>query len=69
MSNNNESNTNTTVLVTGATGLVGRQVVGVFQRSGFRVVGQGFSRARPPMILKADMEKSEEIETLVDEVK
>ena len=57
------------VLVTGATGLLGRQVFNVFQHSGCLVVGQGFSRAAPPTILKADLEKSEDIDRLLDEVK
>ena len=33
------------------------------------MVGQGFSRAAPPTILKADLEKSEDIKTLLEEVK
>ena len=40
-----------------------------FQHSGVLVVGQGFSRAAPPTILKADLEKSEDIKTLLEEVK
>lgn len=58
-----------TVLITGASGLLGRQVFNTFQHSGVLVVGQGFSRAAPPTILKADLEKSEEIKGLLDEVK
>lgn len=57
------------VLVTGATGLLGRQLFNIFQRSGVIVVGQGFSRAAPPTILKADLEKTEDIKGLLDEVK
>ncbi|KKK19228.1 NAD dependent epimerase/dehydratase family protein [Aspergillus ochraceoroseus] len=59
----------TTVLVTGATGLLGRQVFNLFKRSGCLTVGQGFSRANPPTILKADLEKPEEIKNLLDEAK
>lgn len=58
-----------TVLVTGASGLLGRAVFNTFQHSGVLVVGQGFSRAAPPTILKADLEKSEDIKTLLEEVK
>ncbi|KAJ5795291.1 NAD dependent epimerase/dehydratase family protein [Penicillium paradoxum] len=58
-----------TVLVTGASGLLGRAVFSTFQHSGVLVVGQGFSRTAPPTILKADLEKEEDIKTLFDEVK
>ncbi|OJJ49033.1 hypothetical protein ASPZODRAFT_164611 [Penicilliopsis zonata CBS 506.65] len=57
------------VLVTGASGLLGRQVFNTFKRSSCLVIGQGYSRATPPTILKADLEKPDEIEALVDEVK
>ncbi|KAJ5626566.1 NAD dependent epimerase/dehydratase family protein [Penicillium herquei] len=57
------------VLITGASGLLGRQLFNIFQRSGVLVVGQGFSRAAPPTILKADLEKTEDIKGLFDEVK
>ena len=57
------------VLVTGATGLLGRQIFNVFQHSGCIVVGQGYSRASPPTIMKADLEKAEDIERLLGEVK
>ncbi|KAJ5912686.1 NAD dependent epimerase/dehydratase family protein [Penicillium tannophilum] len=57
------------VLVTGASGLLGRQVFNTFQRSGVLVVGQGLSRATPPTILKADLEKEEEVKYILDEVK
>lgn len=57
------------VLVTGASGLLGRQVFNTFQRSGVLVVGQGFTRATPPTILKADLEKEDEVKYILDEVK
>jgi dTDP-4-dehydrorhamnose reductase len=57
------------VLVTGATGLLGRQVFNTFKHSGCFVVGQGYSRATPPTILKADLEKREDIQRILDEVK
>jgi dTDP-4-dehydrorhamnose reductase len=59
----------TTVLITGATGLLGRQVFNTFKHSGCFVVGQGYSRATPPTILKADLEKQEDIKRLLDEAK
>ncbi|KAL2821815.1 hypothetical protein BDW59DRAFT_149839 [Aspergillus cavernicola] len=59
----------TTVLITGATGLLGRQVFDRFKRSGCLTIGQGFSRANPPTILKADLEKPDDIKGLLDEAK
>ncbi|KAL3450459.1 hypothetical protein BJX65DRAFT_270839 [Aspergillus insuetus] len=59
----------TTVLVTGASGLLGRQVFDRFKRSGCLTVGQGFSRANPPTIIKADLENPDEIKSLLDEAK
>lgn len=48
---------------------MGRQVFDRFKRSGCLTVGQGFSRANPPTILKADLENPEEIKALLDEAK
>lgn len=48
---------------------MGRAVFNTFQHSGVLVVGQGFSRAAPPTILKADLEKNEDIKNLFEEVK
>ena len=56
-------------LVTGATGLLGRQVLNTFKQSGCLAVGQGYSRATPPTILRADLGKPEEIKALLDDVK
>lgn len=58
-----------TVLVTGASGFLGRAVFGRFQHAGVLVVGQGFSRCAPPTILKADLEQKEDIAKIFDEVK
>jgi S-adenosylmethionine synthetase len=56
-------------LITGATGLLGRQVVKAFTSAGYDVVGTGFSRASPPKILKIDIQDIEEVEKLFDKVK
>ncbi len=58
-----------TALVTGATGLLGRQVVKAFQDAGWKVVGTGWSRANPPSILKVNLEDESEIKQVLDEVK
>lgn len=57
------------VLVTGASGLLGRQVFSTFQHSGVLVVGQGFTRAAPPTVLRADLEKEADIKNILTEVK
>ncbi|KAF9886775.1 hypothetical protein FE257_011152 [Aspergillus nanangensis] len=69
VSETTQLNMSTVVLVTGATGLLGRQIFNTFKSSGCLVVGQGYSRANPPTILKADLEKSEDIKALLDDVK
>ncbi len=58
-----------TAFVTGATGLLGRQVIRAFDRAGWTVVGTGFSRAKPPSILKVDLEDQDAIEAALDEAK
>lgn len=56
-------------LVTGATGLLGRQVLKAFQEAGWDVVGTGFSRAKPPSILKLNLSDQAAISSALDEVK
>jgi dTDP-4-dehydrorhamnose reductase len=58
-----------TALITGATGLLGREVMKAFKRAGWMTVGQGFTRAVPPTILKANLEDTGEIEKMLDEAK
>ncbi|KAI1491204.1 hypothetical protein F5X96DRAFT_487481 [Biscogniauxia mediterranea] len=58
-----------TVLVTGATGLLGRQVVRAFERKDWTVKGTGFSRADGSIVLKVDLGKESELETCLDNVK
>jgi S-adenosylmethionine synthetase len=59
---------NKTVLITGATGLLGRQVAKAFQREGWTVIGTGYTRANPPSILKVDLGSEAEITNVLDEV-
>lgn len=58
-----------TALITGATGLLGRQVMTVFKRQEWNVVGTGFSRAEPPAILKLDLGLEAEVARIIEEVK
>lgn len=58
-----------TALVTGATGLLGRQVVKAFQRQGWDVVGTGYTRAKPPSVLKLDLCSEVEVAKVLEDVK
>lgn len=58
-----------TALITGATGLLGRQVVTAFERKEWQVVGTGFTRAKPPSILKLDLGSEANITSTIEEVK
>ncbi|KAI1847220.1 hypothetical protein JX266_006760 [Neoarthrinium moseri] len=58
-----------TVLVTGATGLLGRQVVRAFERKDWTVKGTGFSRADGISVLKVDLGSAAEVEKTLDTVK
>lgn len=58
-----------TVLITGATGLLGRQVVKAFERADWSVKGTGYSRADGVTILKVDLAKPDEVEAVLDKVK
>lgn len=58
-----------TALITGATGLLGRQVVTAFEREEWQVVGTGFTRAKPPAILKLDLGGEADIARTIDEIK
>ena len=58
-----------TVLVTGATGLLGRQVTKAFSDSHWNVKGTGFSRADGTSILKVDLGNAAEIEKALEETK
>lgn len=58
-----------TVLVTGATGLLGREVAKAFEWAGWKVVGTGWTRASPPSIIKLDLGDESEIHRVLNEVK
>lgn len=58
-------------LVTGATGLLGRQLVKAFQYPGrdWSVKGTGLSRADGVSVLKVDLGNQAEVEAALDSVK
>jgi len=58
-----------TVLITGATGLLGRQVAKAFERAGWDVKGTGFTRAKPPTIAKLDLGSETDIGKALQEIK
>ncbi|KAL2262822.1 hypothetical protein VTK26DRAFT_9343 [Humicola hyalothermophila] len=58
-----------TALVTGATGLLGRQVVKAFASHDWSVKGTGFSRADGSSILKVDLSNTAEIEKVLNDQK
>ncbi|KAJ3588659.1 hypothetical protein NHX12_009513, partial [Muraenolepis orangiensis] len=56
------------VLVTGATGLLGRVVLAEFQREGWRAVGTAYRRARGP-ILRCDLLDEDAVRSLLHQLK
>jgi S-adenosylmethionine synthetase len=56
-------------LITGATGLLGRQAVRAFQQEDWEVVGTGFTRAKPPAILKVDLGVESDVLSALETVK
>lgn len=61
--------TERTVLVTGATGLLGREVSASFGLRGWNVKGTGYSRADGISTLKVDLGNESEVASLLDETK
>lgn len=55
-------------LVTGATGLLGRQVLKVFEHKDWEAKGTGFSRADGASIIKVDLTSSAELAKLIETV-
>jgi len=58
-----------TALITGGTGLLGREVVKEFSEAGWKAIGTGVTRAKPPSIVKLDLLEEGGIERVLDEVK
>jgi hypothetical protein len=58
-----------TALITGATGLLGRQVVKAFERAGWDVKGTGFTRAKPPGVLKVDLGSESDVAQALTDIK
>lgn len=58
-----------TVLVTGGTGLLGRQVIRAFEKDKWTVMGTGFSRADGVTIFKVDLLDSAQIAKALDDTK
>lgn len=58
-----------TVLVTGSTGLLGRQVANTFRLMGWNVVGTGYSRADGVTIRKVDLGDVAQVKTVLDDTK
>ncbi|KXH64310.1 RmlD substrate binding domain-containing protein [Colletotrichum nymphaeae SA-01] len=57
------------VVVTGATGLLGRQVARAFDMKSWNVKGTGYSRADGVSIFKVDLGKTSDVEKFLDESK
>lgn len=56
-------------MITGATGLLGRQVLKAFERRDWTAKGTGLSRADGATILKVDLASTEEVEKALDHFK
>lgn len=56
-------------LITGATGLLGRQVLRAFARRDWAAKGTGFSRADGATILKVDLASPEQVEKALKQSK
>ena len=57
------------VLVTGATGLLGRAILKGFLEAKWEALGTGFSRAKPPHTRKLDILDASAVSALLDEEK
>lgn len=57
------------MLVTGATGLLGREVVRAFKLKNWNVKGTGLSRADGVDVLKVDLSSEAEVKKVLDETK
>lgn len=61
--------TRRTVLVTGATGLLGREVAKTFRLGGWHVKAAGYSRADGVDVLRVDVRSEDELAKVLDENK
>lgn len=60
---------NHTALVTGATGLLGREVANTFKLKSWTVKGTGYSRADGVDVLKVDLGSEDDLTQVLDEHK
>jgi len=60
---------NKTALVTGGSGLLGREIISAFERKGWKVVGTAHSRPDPPRLVKMDLGDPEGVARILDQVK
>lgn len=58
-----------TALITGASGLLGREVLRVFQEHGWNVIGIGLTRAKPPTVIKLDLSDLAALQSTLDKVR
>lgn len=58
-----------TVLITGATGLLGREVVEAFRLHKWNVKATGYSRADGADVLKVDLGNDADVSKVLDEAK
>ncbi|XP_066948849.1 methionine adenosyltransferase 2 subunit beta-like [Macrobrachium rosenbergii] len=56
------------VLVTGASGLLGRAIMRIFREAGWETVGLAYSRVGPGLV-KCDLTKPEEVKSLIEKEK
>jgi len=57
------------VLVTGASGLLGRDVIVAFKREGWKTTGTGLTRANPPEIIKLDLLSHDSLVEVLEQTK
>ncbi|KAF1994854.1 NAD(P)-binding protein [Amniculicola lignicola CBS 123094] len=58
-----------TALITGASGLLGRQVRKTFFLDDWKAIGTGLSRIDPPSVIKLDITDAQKVEQALDDVK
>lgn len=63
------TDTKPTVLITGATGLLGRKVLETFKDKGYPVMGMGYSRAESPQFVKLDLVDRLETQRAIESIR